>query len=173
MAFQAYVSIKGNKQGQFKGEAVQTGRQDKWIPVSSFTMGVKSPRDIATGQPSGKRQYAPITIVKEWGAASPQGLASGAANEILSEVVIEFTKTTPQGEEYIYQTVTLTDATIDEIQRFAGGPTAEAEAAAALRPVGTNVGKANTLELERWSFTFRKIEVEDKDGKTMFLDNWT
>ena len=33
---------------------------------------VKSPRDIATGQASGKRQHGSITIVKEWGAASPQ-----------------------------------------------------------------------------------------------------
>jgi hypothetical protein len=33
---------------------------------------VKSPRDVATGQASGKRQYAPIKIVKEWGAASPE-----------------------------------------------------------------------------------------------------
>src|SRR5438874_4351293 len=32
---------------------------------------VKSPRDIATGQASGKRQHGSITIVKEWGAASP------------------------------------------------------------------------------------------------------
>ena len=33
---------------------------------------MKSPRDVATGMASGKRQYAPIKIVKEWGAASPQ-----------------------------------------------------------------------------------------------------
>jgi hypothetical protein len=32
---------------------------------------VVSPRDIATGQASGKRQHGSITIVKEWGAASP------------------------------------------------------------------------------------------------------
>src|SRR5438270_13585459 len=33
---------------------------------------VKSPRDVASGQASGKRQHGSITIVKEWGAASPQ-----------------------------------------------------------------------------------------------------
>ncbi|HJQ18686.1 MAG TPA: hypothetical protein VJ859_17020 [Allosphingosinicella sp.] len=31
-----------------------------------------SPRDSASGMPTGKRQYAPVTFVKEWGAASPQ-----------------------------------------------------------------------------------------------------
>jgi hypothetical protein len=33
---------------------------------------VKSPRDAATGMPTGKRQHGSITIVKEWGAASPE-----------------------------------------------------------------------------------------------------
>ena len=32
--------------------------------------GVASPRDVATGQASGKRQHRPITIVKEWGAST-------------------------------------------------------------------------------------------------------
>jgi hypothetical protein len=33
---------------------------------------VVAPRDLATGMASGKRQYAPVKIIKEWGAASPQ-----------------------------------------------------------------------------------------------------
>ena len=33
---------------------------------------VLTPRDAASGLPTGKRQHAPMTIVKEWGAASPQ-----------------------------------------------------------------------------------------------------
>ena len=156
MAFQAYISVKGNKQGQFKGEGIQDKRKDKWMPVLSFTMGVKSPRDIATGQ---------VGIVKEWGAASPQGLTSCATNEVLSEVVIEFTKTNPNGENFVYQTVKLTEATIAQVVRFTG----DAEAAS----TSHQPAAANTLALERWSFTFRKIEVDDKDGKTMFVEDWS
>jgi hypothetical protein len=33
---------------------------------------VQSPKDVATGQASGKRMHKPITFVKEWCAASPQ-----------------------------------------------------------------------------------------------------
>jgi hypothetical protein len=33
---------------------------------------VVTPRDSASGMATGKRQYAPVKIVKEWGAASPQ-----------------------------------------------------------------------------------------------------
>jgi len=32
---------------------------------------VKSPRDAASGQASGKRMHKPITITKEWGPATP------------------------------------------------------------------------------------------------------
>lgn len=33
---------------------------------------VKSPRDVATGQASGKRQHGPVTFIKEWGPSTPQ-----------------------------------------------------------------------------------------------------
>ena len=35
MAFEAYMSIKGTKQGQFKGEGTQDKRKDKWLPILS------------------------------------------------------------------------------------------------------------------------------------------
>src|SRR5215472_464779 len=101
MAFQAHVSIKGKKQGQFKGEGIQDKRKDKWIPVLSFAQEVVSPRDLATGQASGKRQWKPVKITKEWGAADPQIFAACVTNEVLPEVVFEFTKTNPSGEEYV------------------------------------------------------------------------
>jgi type VI secretion system Hcp family effector len=167
MAFQAHISIKGKKQGQFKGEGIQDKRKDKFMPVLSFNMGVQSPRDIATGQASGKRQFAPVKFVKEWGAASPQLLTACATNEGLQEVVVEFTKTNPNGEEYVYQTVKLTDATVASVNRFTGQE-GGAEGASTSR----HTSAVDTLELEEVSLTFRKIEVEDKDGKTMFADDW-
>jgi hypothetical protein len=36
---------------------------------------VTGPRDAASGQASGKRMHKPITVVKEWGAATPQLMA--------------------------------------------------------------------------------------------------
>jgi len=163
MALLAFISVKGKAQGQFKGEATQTKRKGNWIPVLSFDMGVKSPRDAVTGQATGKRQYRPVSIIKEWGAASPQGLTACATNEDLSEVAIEFTKTNPNGEEYVYQTVTLTDAMMVEVERFTRAQDGTLLIAA---------GPTGTLELEKWSFSFRKIQVDDKNGKTSFADDW-
>lgn len=165
MATQAYVAIKGKKQGQFKGEGVQAKRQETWIPVLGFFMGLKTPRDAATGQARGKRQHAPVTIVKAWGAASPQGLTACSTNEVLSEVSIEFQKTNANGEEYVYQTVKLTDATLVEVTRF-DGDLQPSEGAASWR----FAAREESAGLEEWAFTFRKIEVEDEDGKTSYSD---
>jgi type VI secretion system secreted protein Hcp len=68
MSTKVYLTIRGVKQGTFKGGSPH---HDDWIEVLSFTYSVESPRDASTGQASGKRQYSPIKIVKEWGAGSP------------------------------------------------------------------------------------------------------
>ena len=158
MAFQAYASVKGKKQGQFKGETHQPpSRRDKWMTVLSVGMDLQFPIDSATGQASGKRQWKPLKIVKEWGAASPQGLAACSTHEDLAEVKIEFVKPTANGIEEVYQAITLTDASLSEVRRFVSGDVAQ---------------PAVTIPLDEWSFTFRKIEVVDNDGKTSFTDAW-
>jgi type VI secretion system secreted protein Hcp len=165
MAFPAFFSVKGSRQGQFKAEAQEAQRSDKWMVVLNFAMEVGSPHDLASGQPLGRRQWKPIKVVKEWGAASPQGLAACATNELLPEVTFEFTKTNPNGQQHVYETVKLTDAMIAGIGRFTGKP-------GALAAVGKRESWENLEELEEWSFTFRKIEVTDADGKTTFTDDW-
>src|SRR5215470_9289278 len=164
MAFQAHISIKGAKQGQFKGEGIQDKRKDKWMPVLAFQYAVKSPRDAATGQASGKRQHQPIVITKEWGAASPQLFQALTTNELLSSVELEFTKVNTNGEEYVYHTIKLTNAAVSEIRQF----TRETESGTG-QP-GHTVPTAS--DLEEVSFTFAKIEMEDLDGKTLAADDW-
>jgi type VI secretion system secreted protein Hcp len=163
MAIQAFVSIKGTKQGQFKGESNKANRKD-WIPVVGFTMGLKSPRDAATGQATGKRQLEPVTFLKEWGAASPQGLTACSTNEVLTSVLFEFITTGPAGAELVGQTVTLTNATISEVLRATGGP-GERPGSISI-PAGTD-----TKGFETWSLTFAKIQVEDNEGKTIYTDD--
>lgn len=43
---------------------------------------VKGPRDSASGQATGKRMHKPFTVVKEWGAASPEMLAMKAGYDL-------------------------------------------------------------------------------------------
>ena len=158
MGYSFKVKIKGQKQGQFKGESPKDKDKDTMLGLS-FAYEVKSPRDVATGQPSGKRQHMPIRFVKEWGAATPQIFTALTTNEVLPTVSFEFTRTNANGEEYVYYSIKLTDASISDLRQFTSD-----------NPAGGTKG-GSSMELEEVSLTFRKIEVESKDGKTMATDD--
>jgi type VI secretion system secreted protein Hcp len=157
------MSVTGQKQGQFHAETTQNKRKDS-IPILAIQMGLVAPHDTGTGQSTGKRIYKPVVITKEWGASSPQGLIACSTNEDLKEVTIEFTKTNPAGQQYTSQTVKLTDANIVEIERFTRSQDGTLLLAA---------GNLNTLELETWAFTFRRIEVDDNPTSISFVDDWS
>jgi|CZKU01.1.fsa_nt_gi type VI secretion system secreted protein Hcp len=166
MAYQARINVEGVKSGKYPGEGLQASASKNWIPVLSFTNDLQSPRDIATGQASGKRQWKPVKITKEWGATSPLALNSLVTNESIKTVNIEFIKTKDSGEEYTYQTIKLTNASFAAIRRFTDDPESDDESSS------RHTGGDDTMELEEWSFTFQKIEVADNDGKTTFMDDW-
>ena len=50
--------------------------------VSSSLYRIVSPRDLATGQSSGKRMHKPFLITKEWGPASPMLAAMKATYNV-------------------------------------------------------------------------------------------
>lgn len=164
MALVGHMAIKGQKQGQFKAEATAPKRKDRWIPFSSFEYEVDAPRDSASGLPTGKRQHKPITVVKEWGAATTQIFGALVANETLQDVIFEFIKTNPSGEEHVFHRITLTSATISRVRQFTGTP----EEAAG----GTPKHSAAVLALEAVSFVFQKILIENPDSKTSAQDDW-
>jgi type VI secretion system secreted protein Hcp len=161
MAFEFYVSITGKKQGKFKGESTGVGRRttrDR-IPGVRFELETSSPRDAATGLPTGKRQHKPVVITKEWGAASPQLYQALVTNEVLSAVLFEFLKTDPNGKEVVYYTIKLTDAAVSDIRSY-------------LDLTGKGASRYDGRELEDVSFTFRKIEIDDLESKTSASDDW-
>jgi type VI secretion system secreted protein Hcp len=154
VAYTAYISIKGQKQGQFAGDGSNKQNKNR-ILITSFSFSAESPRDQATGQASGKRQYQPISVRKRWGDASPQVYQALATNETLTAVLIEFVTTDPQGREAVDHSFSLTNATISAVQELT-----------------ESAQPANQVEeLEEISFTFQKIEIKDKSGKT-FDDDW-
>lgn len=151
-AYEFYVTIQGSKQGKFKGESLQ--HKDK-IPALSFSYEVKAPRDVATGQASGKRTHEPIVVTKEWGASSPQIFAALVGNEPLKSVLFEFVATRSTGVEEVYHTIKLTNASIATYKQYTH-----------------HVDAGHTYELEDVGFTFQMIEIENKDGSTAASDNW-
>ncbi len=145
-----YVKVVGKKQGTFKGDGLRAKGHEDQMLASAFDYGLVSPRDPATGQASGKRQHKPVVITKEWGPSMPQFLAAAATNEQLTKVTMEFWDTDSKGVQRAHFVVTLTDASVSEVKQRL----------------------TNDLLTEDLSFTFRKIMVEDKIGKTMFEDDW-
>jgi len=152
-----YVTIRGVKQGVFKGQSTNRQRQNQ-IQAFQFLMQLAAPRDASTGQASGKRQYSPVTITKEWDASSPEIFEAASTNEVLSLVEFDFLRTSPDGKEAVYETIKLTDATISSVKRYIGFP---------------NAGEpSDPRQLEDVSFSFSKIEITNNDGGTTFIDSW-
>ena len=161
MAFEFYVSVKGKKQGQFKGETKAPGgrAKDRFRGVA-YVSEVISPRDAASGLPTGKRQHRPIVITKEWGAASPQLFQALVTNEVLTAVVLEFVKTDPAGREVVYYRVTLTNAAVSDLRSY-------------LDLTEVDGDPYDGRALEDVSFTFAKIELENLEAKTSAVDDWS
>lgn len=150
------VTIKGSKQGDFKGSVLQGGAPS--IVGFKFSSQLTSPRDPATGMPSGRRQTSPITFTKEWDASSPQIMQALASNELLSKVTFQFMGVNKQGREVVYQTITLTNANIAAVKRYID--------------IANGSEPADPRALEDVSFTYQKIVVQDTTGQTTFSDDW-
>ena len=157
---QISVTVEGTVQGKFKSETRTT--KDK-IDLIGYSQEVAAPRDLASGQASGKRSYQPLTIVKAAGASSPQFFQALLTNEVLKKVVIELTKANADGSEYVYYTITLEDATVANYKQYSGS--------AAVEGAVTKHSGANDYSVyDEIKLSFRKITVESKDGKTMAGD---
>jgi len=151
------LSVKGQKQGQFKAEGYAAASNK--IRCVSFEYSIKSPRDVATGQSSGKRQHGSIRIVKEWGASSPMFHNALTGNEALTSVEFQFTRVDQRtGSEVIYQTITLTNATVAEIRQYIA-PRISTEGAKL--PAGTS-----SPGMEEITLSFDQILMANVDGKT-------
>lgn len=168
MAFEYYMQVVGTKQGAMKGESPRKEHTKK-VPCIDFNYQVDSPKDIATGQASGKRQHKPVTITKEWGPSTPQLFQALCTNEVLKSVLFEFYKTDANGIEVNYYNIKLTNATVSRIEQSTGFPDAAHGSSAASAKHNAHY---DTHELERVSFTFQKIEVEHKLAKVLIVDDW-
>jgi type VI secretion system secreted protein Hcp len=152
MAFQAYLTIKGSKQGQIKGQTSKGKGGDKWIEIASVSFGAQSPVDSSRGSSAGKRQHNPIVITKEQDSASPLFFGAAFSNEVFKEVVIE-----RRLNGHTLNIVTLKDAAIS---RF--GP-------ADVLPHKPVKG----MHYEKIEFTFQQIAYENVIGGKSATDDWT
>src|SRR5262245_39730421 len=77
----AFLVVKGQKQGDIRGSVTQRPRENS-ILVQSISHEIVSPRDVASGQATGKRQHKPLSIRKTVDKSSPQLWRALASNEL-------------------------------------------------------------------------------------------
>lgn len=154
------MTVEGVKQGAFKGESLNKRYSNK-MEVAGYLHEISSPRDVATGQASGKRTHQPLIILKPTGAASPQFFQAATTNEVLKTVIIEVYITDPQtGMEVVAYTITLGNATVSNYKQFIGPLDNE------------KFNPAKNILYDEIRFTFQKITVENNIAKTLATDDW-
>ena len=161
MALNAYLKLKGQKQGEIKGSVTQKGRVGK-IMVIAAEHEVLSPRDPASGLPTGKRMHRPFTITKELDKSSPLLYQALVSNENITEWELQFWAPSTgagTGTEVQRYTVKLTNANVADI-RFH-------------MPNNKNPDLMKYSEYEEVSFTYQKIEWTWVDGDISAQDDWT
>ena len=137
-AIQGSFTATGARQGAITGD----GPGGSIVLVGS-SHAVISPRDAASGLPTGKRQHKPFTIVKEWDRSTPLLLKALVDNENLTSVTFTFTRGTPAAP---YMTVRLTNASV--------------------------ASRTQTGGTEEISFTYQKIVWTWVDGGITAEDDW-
>jgi len=116
MALNAYMRLTSETQGEIKGSVTQAGREDS-ILVIGFSHQVDSPRDSASGLPTGKRQHNPLTITKEIDKSTPLLMNALTNNENITEMELRFWQPSRSGKEFQYYTIQLVNAHIVTIQQ--------------------------------------------------------
>jgi type VI secretion system secreted protein Hcp len=157
MALNAYLRLKGTTQGEIKGSVTQKGREDS-IMVIGFNHEVISPRDAASGLPTGKRQHKPIVITKEMDKATPLLFHALVTNENITEWELRFWQPSASGKEVQYYTIQLINASI-----------------AAIRTEMLNNKYPENMqhkEREHISFCYQKIIWTFEDGGITAEDDW-
>jgi type VI secretion system secreted protein Hcp len=137
----------------------------------SFSMGPTSPRDAASGLPTGKRQNDPIVITKEKDSSSPLLLNAHWAQEVFASLDLSFVRCGYQGggsgvPEQLAATISLTNGAIVGYKTYHGLQTPPVNKP---RSGSTNI---HANELEEFEMTFQKITFTNVFKSKGGTDDW-
>jgi type VI secretion system secreted protein Hcp len=162
MALNAYLRLKGAKQGDIRGSVVQKGREGR-IAVIAVSHEIQSPRDSASGQATGRRVHKPLVITKELDKSTPLLHQALVTNEQIASFTLDFFSAKSlgaggAGAEVNDYTITLQDAAITSIRT--------------VMPNNRDPELAKRATYEEIAFTYRKITWTWVDGGITASDDW-
>jgi type VI secretion system secreted protein Hcp len=152
-----FMSLTGQKTGVIAGEVTQKGREGQHA-LLAYSHEIVSPRDAATGLPTGRRQHQPFRVIKLINRASPVLLNVLANAELLTTVTIDIWSPSATGTEVKVLTYTLTNASLVSIRPWMPN---KSDAAAASYPPA-----------EELAFTYQKITVVYPESGVSGQDDW-
>jgi len=109
-----HMSAQGRTQGDIRGECTIEGLEGSTVCIG-FSHGIVSPRDAASGLPTGKRQHRPLIVTKYIDRTTPQFYSALVNNESLITVTFRFFQNDAKGTATNYLTITLTDASLARV----------------------------------------------------------
>jgi len=160
-----YLTLKGQKQGDIKGSVTQKGREGS-ISVQYLQSKITSPRDPASGLPTGKRQHTPLVFRKTVDKSTPLLLSAMVNNENLPEAHFKFWRPSVTGTEQQYFTIDLQNASLASSNLY------HPDSMDATAPAAGSGGSGGGAELEEYTLTYQKIEWTWVDGGITAQDDW-
>jgi len=157
MALNAYLRIKGEKQGEIKGSVTQRGREGKILVVGA-SHSIESPRDATSGLPTGGRVHEPFIITKELDQSTPLLYNTLVNNESIIEWELQFWQPNSTGAEVNHYTVKLTNASIASIDFR--------------MPDNQDPNLVKRAEYEEIAFTYQKIQWTWNESGITASDDW-
>ena len=152
-----WITISGNSgQTSTQAESFTYSQSPRDLAGGSSSMaavnaGTSARGGSSAGRAAMRRANDPVVIVKPLDETSSFFVKAAASGETLTSVVFEFKRTVGTSTE-VYQTVTLTNATISSVREING-----------------NGGQP----MQEVSFTFKKIEYSHKDGAAAAPTSWS
>ena len=157
MALNAYLTLAAETQGDIKGSVSQTGREDS-IMVYGWNHQIVSPRDAASGLPTGKRQHKPLKLICEIDKATPLLYNVLVNNENINTFILNMWRPSRTGQEEQFYTVELFNANLASID---------------VESLNNKIPENMRLpELITYAFTYEKIIWTWQDGGIMAEDDW-
>ena len=157
MALNAYLTLTGETQGAIEGPSTLEGREGM-VEVFGFSHEVISPRDAASGLPTGKRQHKPITIVKPIDKASPQLMSMFVGNENITDWSLRLYRPNATGAQEQFYTLQLQNASVAAIR---------------IEQLNNKYPENVAHEVrEHVTFTYGRITWTYTDGGITAEDNW-
>ncbi len=152
-----HMTLLGERMGAIAGEVVQAGREGTH-KLLAYSHEIVSPRDPASGLPTGKRQHQPFRVVKLINRSSPLLLQVLATNERLTTVTIDLWVMSQAGKESLMLSYTLTNARLVSVRPW--------------MPNKSDASTATYPPAEELAFTYQKIAVTFHDGGVTAEDDW-